>query len=480
MKRRASLRQAQQGEELMQLPSSSERVRLPAWLLKAATVLVLTAYCLGIGYAAANNRDYWLLLLVGPPALFLGLSFAFRYFQLLVLALPITSLILPYVQLPAGEYTMLPASLLLAIGLSALWAVALALRGQMLAASPLNAPILSFGAVCVLSLVWGLIWRDPGAQAIENFLRIQLGALAAILVSLSASLLIGNFVTTRGQLKYIVGCFLVLGTAMTFVQLFKINQIVLNDRGLWGTWLIACAYGLLIAQPGLRWPWRLLLGCIVLLTFYQTMIVNSYWLSGWVPSIIAVVAITFLRSWKMSLGVAVIGGVALMLSLGFFQTVAQDNINDGSLVRLEIWRRNWSVTREHWLLGTGPAGYAIYYMSYFPDMAYSTHNNYLDILSQFGFVGMALWLWLMGVSVYEGWRIVRQLPSGFLKTTAIIATGGWIAALFSMIFGDWVLPFAYNQGIAGYKYTVYSWIFLGVLIALRRTTLAPYDQKVTR
>ena len=36
-----------------------------------------------------------------------------------------------------------------------------------------------------------------------------------------------------------------------------------------------------------------------------------------------------------------------------------------------------------------------------------------------------------------------------------------------MMLGDWVLPFAYNQTIAGYKYTVYSWIFLGTLIALR-------------
>jgi hypothetical protein len=37
-----------------------------------------------------------------------------------------------------------------------------------------------------------------------------------------------------------------------------------------------------------------------------------------------------------------------------------------------------------------------------------------------------------------------------------------------MFFGDWILPFAYNQTITGYKYTVYSWIFVGVLISLRQ------------
>ena len=37
-----------------------------------------------------------------------------------------------------------------------------------------------------------------------------------------------------------------------------------------------------------------------------------------------------------------------------------------------------------------------------------------------------------------------------------------------MFFGDWVLPFAYNQGVGGYKYTVYSWLFLGTLISIRQ------------
>jgi hypothetical protein len=31
-----------------------------------------------------------------------------------------------------------------------------------------------------------------------------------------------------------------------------------------------------------------------------------------------------------------------------------------------------------------------------------------------------------------------------------------------------VLPFAYNQGVGGYKYTVYSWLFLGTLISIRQ------------
>jgi hypothetical protein len=61
---------------------------------------------------------------------------------------------------------------------------------------------------------------------------------------------------------------------------------------------------------------------------------------------------------------------------------------------------------------------------------------------------------------------------------AIIATAGWIGAQASMFLGDWVLPFAYNQGVGGYKYTVYSWLFLGTLISVRQI-IRPLTQPTT-
>jgi hypothetical protein len=39
-----------------------------------------------------------------------------------------------------------------------------------------------------------------------------------------------------------------------------------------------------------------------------------------------------------------------------------------------------------------------------------------------------------------------------------------------MAFGDWMLPFAYTQTIAGFDYTVYSWLFIGALLALDQMT----------
>jgi len=257
---------------------------------------------------------------------------------------------------------------------------------------------------------------------------------------------------------------------MTITELFHINQPFLNDRGLWGMWTVVPAYVLLIGQPKLRWYWRVSLVAVILLTLYQTAVVNADWVSGWLPTIVALFVATFLRSKKAFAVLVVVAVIAGYGARGFFTQVADDNVNDGSLERLSLWEQNWRVVRAHWLFGTGPAGYALYYMTYYRDDARSTHNNYLDILAQFGFTGMLAWIWLALSGVVEGYLLTKRAPPGFLRVLAIMATAGWVGAQASMFLGDWILPFAYNQGVGGYKYTVYSWLFLGVLISVRQMT----------
>jgi O-antigen ligase len=457
-----------------QVHPQSRRSSWRTILLVVGVLIVLLLLSLIAGVLAGSGRNTLTLLFVLGPVLLFGSIFASRRFDLVVLALPLAALAIP-LEVPTGTETKLPAALLLALALYGLWIPTMIVRGQYrLAPSPLNKPILVFNAICCISLVWGIAWRDPILIDAPKFIVTQIASLITFLVSTGAALLIGNFVQTQARLKYIVIVFIVCGSLMTITQLLHINQHFLNDRGLWGTWTVTAAYGLLIAQPKLRWRWRILLVALIVATLYQTMIVNADWVSGWVPTIIAMLAATFLRSKKVFVVLLVIIAISAYSARDFFTAVADDNINDGSLERIGLWEQNWRVVSAHWLLGTGPAGYALYYMTYYRDDARSTHNNYLDILAQFGFTGMFIWLWLALIGVYEGWRLTKRAPSGFLRALAIIATAGWIGAQASMFFGDWVLPFAYNQGVGGYKYTVYSWLFLGTLISIRQL-LPPRD-----
>ncbi|MCG8350462.1 MAG: O-antigen ligase family protein [Chloroflexales bacterium] len=455
----------------LQSNSLAPSLRLPAWLLIGAVLFGVIGYSVAIGLMAGASRNLITLLLIALPAGVIGFTVASRYFPFTVLLIPLTALILPFLDLPTGTESKVPISLLLTLLLTGIWLISMFIRGWQLAPSPLNLPLLIFAAICIISLPWGIAWRDPilNLQVMNNYIVTQVGSLATILASLAAPLLIGNFVTKQRQLKYIFSLFIVCGALMTLTQFFRIEQELLNDRGLWGMWFVAPLFGLLIAQPGLHWGWRVSIIGLISWNLYQTVIANSLWISGWAPTFVAMLVIAFIHSWKLCLGMIVgLGALGANAIYQFITTVFQNNVDEGGLERFALWEQNWRVVSEHWLFGTGPAGYAVYYMNFFREDARSTHNNYLDILAQFGFAGLLVWFFFMIVSVREGWRLFHRAPSGFLRTAALVATGGWVGALSSMMLGDWILPFAYNQGIAGYKYTVYSWIFLGMLICIRR------------
>ena len=63
---------------------------------------------------------------------------------------------------------------------------------------------------------------------------------------------------------------------------------------------------------------------------------------------------------------------------------------ESGATRLNAWSTSLELTREHFLFGTGPAGYAAYYMTYIPYSAMATHNNYIDILAQTGVIGSGI------------------------------------------------------------------------------------------
>lgn len=426
-----------------------------------------------VGRAAAEGETMLLIALLLPPLGLVAAMIAVRYFELLVLILPLTALAMRFAELPTGTASPLPISLMLTLGLLGIWLATMYLRRTWdVPAVPFNRSLFIFMAICCISLPWGIIWRDPILEMwrMGNFPVTQVASLLSLLASMGAPLLIGRFIDSAAKIKFYLGSFLVCGGLMTFVPLLEIEQPFLNANGLWGLWSVAALFGVMATLPGVRLRWRILCGLLIGLNLYLTVVRNSLWLSGWVPSIIGLVAIIFLHSRKAFFVVCLAGALFVTLGPGreFIDRVTQDNVEEGGLGRLEIWERNLGLVAQHWLLGTGPAGYAPYNMTYFRFDARSTHNNYMDILAQFGVLGLLTWCWFMGASLWFGWRTINRAPPGLLRTTAMIATGGWAGALASMMFGDWILPFAYNQGIGGYSYTVYSWIFLGLLVSVHR------------
>lgn len=452
---------------------------LPRPLLVGGIIAMLGMISLVVGLVAAKGNLMPLLAIILPALLIIATMGTVRYFELLILLFPITALAMSFALIPTGTASPLPISLALTLGLIGIWLVTMfTRRNWQVPKTPFNRSLFIFMAVCCISLPWGILWRDPILNLRvmgQGFPMTQIASLMSMLASMCVPFLVGHFVDQQWKIKFYLGSFIICGAMMTITQLLAINQFFLNDGGLWGLWYIATLFGIFTTLPRVSIHWRALCGLLIGAHLYLTVVQNSSWLSGWLPSFIAIALIIFIRSWKIFFLLVTLSALFVIIGPGreHIETVITDEIDEGSLERLDLWERNLGIAAQHWVLGTGPAGYAPYNMTYFPWDARSTHNNFFDILGQFGVVGLLIWTWFMFASLWFGWKTISRASPGLLRTTAIIATSGWAAALCSMMLGDWILPFAYNQGIRGFSYTVYSWIFLGLLVSVHRLLDAP-------
>jgi O-antigen ligase len=149
------------------------------------------------------------------------------------------------------------------------------------------------------------------------------------------------------------------------------------------------------------------------------------------------------------------------------EQVNAENETSGS-TRVVAWERTFSIFDDHWLLGTGPAGYAFYFAARLSGFYQFSHNNYVDILAQLGILGITffvlIWLAVNFISL-SNYRYMSK-DGGFRQGLAASLVAMNAATLLIMWLGDWVTPFTYTQGLEGIDYTIWPWIFAGLTLAL--------------
>jgi hypothetical protein len=128
------------------------------------------------------------------------------------------------------------------------------------------------------------------------------------------------------------------------------------------------------------------------------------------------------------------------------------------------------------ITGLGPAAYReyariepLYYQgAYYVDPLVSSHNNYVDLFSHVGLLGMGLFFWFAAEVARLGLRLRTQYSRGFAAGYVNGALAAGAGALALMLFADWILPFVYNIGFPGFQASVLVWLFVGGLVALER------------
>jgi len=451
---------------------------LARWWRVAAVIGVLGGAA-ALGFATvkvADRLDPWLAVVAAaaPLAVF-GLNELIKRWNWMPILILIAAAFIP-VSLPTGTESRLVDSLLLTLGFAGLWILRMITveRRLSLIPSPLNAPILIFMAVNLVAVGWSVVFRDPLVYASNSFMIVQIASAVVNMALPGVLLMMNNFVHDVRTLKALVGVMLFAGGVGLLKRFDLVSGLPINVEGLFTMWVITLSLGLALFVPRLPQWARALLFTLAGLYLFWGLILHVSWLAGWLPGILAVGVILFMRS-KRTWILAVLGVIVVIaLNMDFVNsTLGNENTESGG-TRMAAWAQNWKITKDHLLFGTGPAGYAAYYMSYFPTNAMATHSNYVDMLAQVGIIGVIPFLiYFVGLAVI-GYRLCLRVRGrgDFVEALANVGFAGTVSCLITMAFGDWLFPFAYTQTIAGFDYVVYSWLFMGTILVLDRLTAA--------
>lgn len=455
------------------------------WSAKGITrwlvVLAVLAFSALLAYRAPGGRAVYLLIALGPALV--AAFFLLRRLPLGLLLVIIGGLLIP-LEIGTGTGTALNPVILMLPVVAGLWVLNMAMRRETQRLRDYRVVILLvvFMAVVFLAFVVGqLPWIDlPGAG-----LAAQIGGLMVFFLSGLAFLLAAHLLDEK-WLARLVHTFIIIGVIYLLARLVQpVGDVLLRlfTTGAVGsvfwTWLVALSAGLALFHRSLSPGRRLALLAVTVVALGVAIGYNRVWASGWVPPLIALLLLVWLRFPRW-------GWLPVLAGVGIFIT-RLDRIwslttsNDSWLARQQAWQIVLDTTRINPLLGLGPSNY-YYYVQQADisgwggnwNVAFSSHNNWVDLIAQTGLLGTALFAVFCVAVGGVGLRLYNNLPDGFARGYAAACLAGLVGTLASGMLGDWFLPFVYNVGLAGMRSSILFWIFMGGLLALEKF-LPPRD-----
>jgi O-antigen ligase len=437
-------------------------------LLRLVILGGLMVGLMGIGFASTRvPPELILIAVVVPPTIVLALTKRLEYG---VLAIILAAGFVRY-SLPTGTESRIVISLLMTALFIVLWIVQMLTKDRKLRLNPshANVPLLAFILTAVISYVWSNAFRDPLVVVWRTWPFVQLGGLAVIILLPGALLLTANVISEVRWLKLLHWSMILIGVLALADYFLALRLSFLNIDGLFSLWFVSLSCAQALFNKKLFFGLRLTLLGLAVAWMAISIITRVTWLAGWLPSLAAVATICLLKSKRLFLIFLLFIVVYVALNWGYYvDTVWTNERTESGESRLQAWAYNWQVTGKHFLFGTGPAGYALYYMSYSPDHGMATHSNYIDILSQMGIVGLFFCVWFFGALGWAGYKLYIRLrgQGDFSAGFAAATLAGWVGCILAMGLGDWLFPFVYTQTIAGFDYAVYNWVLLGGMLAL--------------
>jgi O-antigen ligase len=341
-------------------------------------------------------------------------------------------------------------------------------------ASLITIPALLFIGTVIVSMIWSTFFADMRVDDIlRDKLMVRVMTGMVMIISPMAALLFANVIKGKNQLIVITGWFIITGL------IFGVLRVVLervpaplNAAGQFPVWVSAFALGQALFNTGLKPIYRI--GCVVAagVWAFVTMGLGISWLSGWMPLAGVIAGMIFFYSRRL-FAVGIIG-VVILLTLNFdsVENILAAEGSESGGTRSSAYELAFDLSSNHLFLGTGPAGYHFYYISYGtygPTVGgvNLSHNNYIDILMQTGVVGFTFWMAFWIAQGVMTWRLLRTPTTDlFLRGVKFTCICAFPSVLLVGMLGDWLTPFPYTQTLSGVDWTIWAWMITGLTTAV--------------
>lgn len=140
--------------------------------------------------------------------------------------------------------------------------------------------------------------------------------------------------------------------------------------------------------------------------------------------------------------------------------------NSSNESRFLTYSLGLEIIQENWLFGVGPGNYAVYWGG---EDGATSHNLYLDVASEMGLFGLAIYLSIFIITFYNFSYVARKNIDPHIKAISIGFNTTLIALLFYWMFTSYFFEPKINMML---------WFMIGLSVVLKRITKrALYDQR---